>query len=272
MEPGNPSRLPIGSWCPARGMCSSQRPPPPSLRAQRSNLGTDASLPKTPRYRPSRLRRAQADAQDVARAAIAAPRRCHGSHEMMRSWRSPRLLRIALRCSAPHPKKERNLGGTPMPPSASALPSAMLGTCPSTGSGHAPQVRSMEPGNPSRLPIWSWCPARGMCSSQRPPPPSLRAQRSNPGTDGPSCKTLRVGLQRLDYTPRNTRARRIASPRLRAMARNDLGGLTGCRNACLSQTSYFMSTTVEPPSQIGRRERPSSCGGQEILPARFVGH
>jgi hypothetical protein len=64
------------------------------------------------------------------------------SHEMMRSWPPPRLLRIALRCSAP-PQKKRNLGGTPPMPPVSFCTS--LRRC----SGHAPQ-RWMEPGNPSR--------------------------------------------------------------------------------------------------------------------------
>jgi hypothetical protein len=41
------------------------------------------------------------------------------------------------------------------------------------------------------------------------------------------CQARRVGLQRLDYTPRITKTRRtfeIAAPRLRAMARNDCFG------------------------------------------------
>jgi hypothetical protein len=54
------------------------------------------------------------------------------------------------RCSAPTPERRKNGGTPPFPRQLLHFPSAMLRTCPSTGSGHAPPVRAMESGNPSR--------------------------------------------------------------------------------------------------------------------------
>jgi hypothetical protein len=163
----------------------------------------------------------------------------------------------------PHPKRKEPRGTPPRPPVSFCT---FLRRC----SGHASQVRSMEPGNPSRHFIGSWRSAGGTCSSQpfmagaattmnendgaarrrgvlhwryvpfscqRRKSPSLRAQRSNPGTGGPSSKTFHLGCS--VSTTRRLIRRRGVCPRLLRLAcgrwlATTLGAFYWLPDACLS--------------------------------------
>jgi hypothetical protein len=81
--------------------------------------------------------------------------------KMMRYWRSPRLLRIALRCSAPPPPQEsKYLRGDPSNSPAWAAP-----PLPPLGAGNL--ISSVAIGS-CLVPVFSSAPggpARGMCTS-----------------------------------------------------------------------------------------------------------
>jgi hypothetical protein len=133
---------------------SGQRPRP--RRCERS----EAISERTGRL-ATRLHAAQYEDAPCARDCFASSGAMAPMKKMMRSWRSPRLLRIALRCSAPTQERKGTWGDTPHAP---------VSFCTSFGDAqdNAPQARAMERGNPSGHFIGSWCPARGKCSSQRP--------------------------------------------------------------------------------------------------------
>jgi hypothetical protein len=121
MGPGNPSRPRNGR---EGGSTESPRPfrerergrtPRPRHQSPSSHTVPPRSLGRTggSQGEVSERRRDVGVRRDV--------KDCHDLLRMMRSWRSPRLLRIALRCSAPTPERKEPGETPPMPPSASAL-------------------------------------------------------------------------------------------------------------------------------------------------------
>jgi hypothetical protein len=83
----------------------------------------------------------------------------------------------------------------------------------------------------------------------------FQASAAKQSRNGRAVKTFRLGLQQFDYTPCITQTRRmpeIASPRLPAMARNDLWGLRGPAGKPAShETSYFhVNDWSDRPSRV----------------------